>query len=292
MVRLIGKVATIMAAALLGATLLAVTAVAAVPTLRHIASGWWNSPDGLPALPESPQQKYQVHYEAGGLAHARTVARLMPSALVRVEAIHGRPFAHPVTVGVYVSPDTYASANGLGSRSAVGVTFLRRVVLSPALFGRQRARLEAILTHELCHAHLQSWMSQLAYLELPNWFKEGLAVMVSGGGGAEAVSEAQAREAILRGDHIAIRGEGALLDFVTIRMEQQPVMPDTAFRIEMAYRQAGMFTAFLHDQNPGAFARMLNAILDARPFREAVQTTYGADVNALWEGFVEGLKTR
>ncbi len=250
MARLIAKIAKVIAAALVGITLLAAAAVAAVPMLRHIASGWWNSPDGLPALPPNPQEKYQVHYEPGGLAYARTVARLMPAALARVEAIHGRPFAHPVTVGVYVSPAAYVSANGLGSTRAVGMTFLGRVMLSPTLFGRQRDRLEAILIHELCHAHLRGWMTELAWIGLPTWFKEGLAVMVSGGGGAEQVSEAQARDAILRGDHIAVRGEGSLFDFVNIRMVDQPVVPDTSFRIEMAYRQAGMFTAFLHELGP------------------------------------------
>jgi len=287
MVGLIAKFAKIIAAALVGTTLVAAGAVASVPMLRHVASGWWNNPDGLPALPESPQ----VHYEPGALAYARTVARLMPAALAHVEAIHGRPFAQPVTVGVYVSTDAFARANGQGSTRAVGMHFLGRVMLSPSLFGRQRDRLEAILAHEFCHAHLRGWMSELAWLELPTWFKEGLAVMVSGGGAAEHVSEAQARDAILRGDHIAVRGEGSLLDFINIRMEHQPVVPDTSFRIEMAYRQAGMFTAFLQDSNPPAFTRMMNAIMDGRPFGEAVRASYGADVNALWERFVEELRS-
>ena len=290
MVRIITKTAKVVAAALVGTTLVAAGAIASVPMLRHIASGWWNSPDALPALPQVPQDKYQVHYEPGSLAYARTVERLMPAAMARVEAIHGRPFARPVTVGVYVSTDAYVRANGLGSTRAVGMSFLGRVVLSPTLFGRQRDRLEAILTHELCHAHLRGWMSELAYLELPTWFKEGLAVVVSGGGGAEHVSDAQARDAILRGDHIAVRSEGTLLDFVNIRMDRQPVVPETSFRIMLAYRQAGMFTAFLHDSDPSAFAHMMNAVLDGRQFAEAVRTSYGADVNALWERFVEGLR--
>jgi hypothetical protein len=44
----------------------------------------------------------------------------------------------------------------------------------------------------------------MADIRLPNWFKEGLAVMVSGGGGAEFVGEAEARAAIGRGECIAI----------------------------------------------------------------------------------------
>jgi hypothetical protein len=45
------------------ALLLAVAGTAAAfPTVRYIASGLWNVPDRLPALPENGR----VHYEPGG----------------------------------------------------------------------------------------------------------------------------------------------------------------------------------------------------------------------------------
>src|SRR5262249_14754219 len=124
----------------------------------------------------------------------------------RVEAVHGRRFAHPVTVGVYVSPEAFVAANGLGDRGAVGMTFLGHVVLSPVLFSTQRHRLPALGTHELSHAHLDSWIPRPTYVRRPYWCTEVLAVMVSGGGGAEGVSECRSRDAIRRGDHIAIGG--------------------------------------------------------------------------------------
>jgi hypothetical protein len=113
-------IATTIAATAIGFLLLAAVSAAAVPTVRHIASGWWNSPQGLAALPENPQ----VHYEDGASEQARIVAALLPAATARVEAIHGRRFAHAVTVGVYVSPHAFAAANGTGSAGAAGVTFL------------------------------------------------------------------------------------------------------------------------------------------------------------------------
>jgi hypothetical protein len=272
----------------MGFVLLAVVSAAAMPAVRHIASGWWNSPEGLPALPETPQ----VHYEPGAIERARAVAAMLPTAMARVEAIHGRRFAHPVTVGVYASPEAFAAANAGGYSGSVGLTFMGRVILSPDLLTRQRQRLPAILKHELCHAHLQSWMSALTYIRLPNWFKEGLAVMVSGGGGAEGVSERQARDAIRRGDHIAIGSAGSLFagslfEFISIKFERPPEIPSTSFRIQMAYRQAGLFVAFLHDTNPAGFARMLNAILDGRPFAEAVTAGYETDLQTLWSQFAK-----
>jgi hypothetical protein len=271
------------ATTVMGVVLLAAVSAAAVPAVRHIASGWWNNPERLAALPENPQ----VHYEDGAFEYARTVAALLPAAIARVEAIHGRRFAHPVTVAVYVTPKAFIAANGLGDRRSVGMTFLGRVMLSPVLFSTQRHRLPALVTHELSHAHLQSWIAQLTYLRLPHWFTEGLAVMVSGGGGAEGVSEFQARDAIRRGDHIAIESAGSLLNFAAVKFEHPPQIPDTSFRILMAYRQAGLFVTFLHDTNPVGFARMMNAILDGRPLAEAVTTGYETDLHTLWSRFVQ-----
>jgi hypothetical protein len=274
-------------AAATGVVLLVVGATT-MPAVRAVASGWWNDPAKLAALPDAPQ----VHYEAGAADRARAVATLLPTAIARVEAMQGRPFAHPVTVGVYASRDVFAAANGTGFAGAVGVTFLGNVVLSPVLFTTKRQRLPAILTHELSHAHLRSWMSELTYIRLPNWFKEGLAVTASGGGGAEGVSEAQARDAIRRGDRIRIASAGSLFanslfEFIAIRFERPPEVPDTPLRFEMAYRQSGMFVAYLRDANPDSFARMMEAILDGRPFAEAVTAAYGTDLQVLWLRFLQ-----
>lgn len=267
--------------------LLVAVAAASVPQVRHLASGWWNNPDTLAGLPENRR----VRYEEGAIERARIVAALLPAAVARVEAVQGRPFAHPVTIGVYLTPEAYAAAHGGLFPGSVGGTFLGRVMLSPALFTTKRWRLPAILTHELSHAHLRSWVSQLSVMQLPNWFKEGLAVMVSEGGGAEEVSVADARDALRWGDHIAVTNAGSLLDWVGIRMVQPPEIPDTSYRIQMAYRQSSLFVAFLHDSDPVAFAAMMRALLDGQPLGEAVETGYHADLQALWLRFLQSTGT-
>src|SRR5262245_59539429 len=153
----------------------AAATAAASPTIRHVVSGLWNLPDHLPALPDDKQ----VHYQQGAEDYARVVSAMLPSAIARVETVHGRPFAHPVLLGVYVPREAFASANGGGSATAFGARFGGRVNLSPRLYAKQRERLPAILTHELSHAHIQSWISANAYIHLPNWLKEGLAVVAA-----------------------------------------------------------------------------------------------------------------
>ena len=103
-----------------------------------------------------------------------------------------------------------------------------------------------------------------------------------------SVAKAIAVAATALGLFVASAGaapQGSLFDWVAIRMER-PEAPDTRFRIEMAYRQANMFVAFLRDTNPVAFAATMRAILDGRPFAEAVETGYHTDVEALWLRFV------
>jgi len=263
--------------------LFAVASASTVPQVRHIASGWWNNPEALAGLPENRQ----VRYEEGALDRARVVAGLLPAAIAHVEAVQGRSFRHRVFIGVYLTPEAYAAANGTGVSGAAGANFLGRVILSPSLFTTKRGRLATILTHELSHTHLRSWMSEFTFIAVPNWFKEGLAVVVSDGGGAEEVSVADARDAIRWGDQIAVTREGSLFDWVGVRMERPPQVPDTSLRVQMAYRQAGMFVAFLRDTNPAAFAAMMQAILDGRPFAEAIETGYQADIQALWLRFVK-----
>ncbi len=278
----VAKMAAVAAGAL---SCLVVVSAAAVPQVRSAASGWWNSPETLAGLPDNRH----VRYEEGAIDRARMVADLLPAAIARVEAAQGRPFAHPVVVGAYRTPQAFAAANGSGDPGAVGVSFLGNVILSPPLFTTQRGRLPGILTHELSHAHLRTWISELKMLALPNWFKEGLAVWVSDGGAAEHVSVAQARDAILWGDRIVVNDAGSLLDWIGIRMEQPPEIPDTAQRTVMAYRQAGMFVAFLHDSDPIAFARMMQAVLDGRTFGDAVETGYHAPLQALWGRFMQSM---
>jgi hypothetical protein len=265
----------------LALTAIGAGAALAVPRTRHLISGLLNMPDRMPALAADSQ----VHYQPGAEDFARDVAALLPDAIARVEAVHGRPFAHPVIVGVYATPEAYAAANGLGSVVPVGVTIFGRVNLSPKLFGPQHQRLRAILTHELSHAHIQGWIGEYAYLYLPNWFKEGLAVMLSSGGGAELVGEDEARAAIRRGERIVIDKTGGLSKLTDVPLEKEPENRPAWYPVVLAYREAGMFVNYLRESDRPAFDRMMDAVLDDRSFAEAVAVGYHDNARSLWEKF-------
>lgn len=258
-------------------------AAVAVPKTRHLISGLWNLPDRMPALAANGQ----VHYEPGAEDFAGDVDALLPDAIARVEAVHGRPFAHPVIVGVYATSEAYMAANGLASMAPVGVTFFGRINLSPKLFHPQHHRLRAILTHELSHAHIQGWIGGYAYMRLPKWFKEGLAVMVSGGGGAELVSDDDARSAIRRGEKIAINDVGDPTDLSDLRVTEDIADQPPWYPVVLGYREAGMFVNYLRESDRSAFDRMMTAILDDRPFVDAVSAGYHDNVGSLWDKFLK-----
>jgi hypothetical protein len=174
----------------------------------------------------------------------------------------------------------------------VGVTFAGRVILSPKLFRPQHQRLRAILTHEMSHAHIQGWIGG-SYFRLPPWFKEGLAVMISGGGGAELVSEREARAAIDRGEQIAIDDASSPQTTIDIRFDRAPEKQNPSwYPIVLAYRQAGMFVSYLRESDGPAFDRMMSAILDGRSFAEAVSVGYHDDVRSLWQKFANSTADR
>ena len=278
------KIAAVSTFALIGA---GGGAVATIPMLRHYLVALVNDPRDLPAL----ESDARVHFQPDAKACALDVAALLPAAIARVEIAQGRPFARSPTIGVYVSYDAYARANGLENPNIAATSRSGRVILSPTLCGKERARLPGVLTHELSHAHLSGWRSSLFSARPPSWFTEGLAVMVSGGGGAEGVSEAEAAAAICRGYAIVVKDEGLWVDFASIPFEIDPPRDNLAMpRQRLAYRQAAMFVAWLRERDPDAFARLLLRIENGELFRDLFRASYAASSSEQWRNFVAHLR--
>ena len=110
--------------------------------------------------------------------------------------------------------------------------------------------------------------------------------MLSGGGGAELVSEDEARDAIQRGEKIVIDDAGSLRKLTDVALEKEPANRPSWYSVVLAYREAGMFVNYLRDSDRSAFDRLMNAILDDRPFTEAVTIGYHTNVLSQWKEFV------
>jgi hypothetical protein len=82
------------------------------------------------------------------------------------------------------------------------------------------------------------------------------------------------------------------MNFIEFRLEKAPPYKPQWYPIVMAYRQAGMFVTYLRDSDRPAFDLMMKAILDGRPFAEAVTAGYHTDAPSLWLRFVQVLAGR
>lgn len=222
----------------------------------------------------------RVRYEPGAEDAAVTVARALPEAIATVERAHFRPFGKPVRIYVCATTTSF-DRYGRGVQGAGGFVLNERLFLSPKPTNTAE-RLPRLLVHELSHLHLEQQLGMIrAARRLPGWFKEGLAVFVAKGGGAETVNESAARDAIVSGRVFRLDRKGSVL---------HPQTPSRdGLDPHLFYRESAMFVAFLARQNPTAFERLLGGIHDGDAFALAVQRAFGVDLPVLWQRFVQSL---
>lgn len=281
------RFAKIAAMGALAPALAAAISLAIRPDLRHALTALLNDPEKLPAF----ESDARIRFEPAAQVCAEAVAAILPDAIARIESEHGRPFAKPPVVGVYNSFGAYARANGLGEPNVAGVSRAGRALLSPALCDSERYRLAGVLTHELSHVHLFGWRPRRAPRP-PQWFTEGLAVMVSDGGAAEGVSDAQAAQTIRDGFRI-VPDERPWMLFSAIRFEKEPPV-DPALglatsRQRLAYRQAALFVGWLRARDADGFSQLLRRLERGDGFDAAFAAALGATPGERWRDFVAGL---
>lgn len=231
----------------------------------------WRSTDHFVSSPGDAR----VRCEPGAESFAIAVVRALPAAISTVEQRQGRPFRRPVVVHVCATPESFAAFGG--PRGAGGFVFNGRLFLSPKLLGTPD-RIPRILTHELSHLHLSEPHSLIGYARtIPSWFKEGLAVVVSDGGGAENVSDDEARAALAAGRGFQPEWTGHLLFERSGRSYDLPE--------HLWYRECALLVQFLRDRDASAFQRLLQALDAGTTFRAALEQSYQQEPVALLAAF-------
>lgn len=230
--------------------------------------------DGFLRLDQDPQ----IRYEKGALNLAESLAPYLDPAIHTVETQQGK-FKTPVIIYVPGSVDSFSDycASTRPSACVIG----ERLFISAKLFNDKK-RLPGILSHELSHLQLTQAMGVWDYqTHLPTWLKEGLAVYVSNGSGAEGVSVQKAADAITRGKTFKPNASGSLLFRKTA----------SSFDLNphMFYRQSAMFVQWLHDRNPEEFQQLLHALKKGKMLNDALISIYGFGVQQGWSRFVSDI---
>ncbi len=217
-----------------------------------------------------------ISYEASAEPLASAIAGYLPEAIARIEAAEGLEFIRPVTFRVFADWKNYEKYGAGVAGAAAAVTVFDRINFSPKLLV-QPERVRAVLTHELSHALLHQRIG-LWSLTLPSWFNEGLAVLVSDGGGAETVPETEAVAAIHRGERFTPDESESVFGH---RFGASFGLPEHMF-----YRQSALFVGYMRKRDPQKFKALLSTLSEPESLGAAVQRHYSMTIAQLWEEFL------
>lgn len=230
------------------------------------------------------QSNPDVRYDTGSQEMADRIAKAISHSRQVVEQTHGATFTHAQQLFV-CHADCFTTfvpvSNEVAAAQFGNAIFMNDEVLT--LREQHRGMpVENFLTHELAHLLLYQRAGPVAYIRVPSWFREGIAVAVSNGAGAEACTPTEAAQNILEGKNFDPAEVGSLLRDRTAQ--------SYGLRTSIFYRQAGMFVEYLRERNPTAFQAALKGILDGQDFQESFGRTYGQSISSQWPDFVVSMR--
>lgn len=221
----------------------------------------------------------RVWVEPGFTAYGARVAAALPASITQVEQAHHLPFAR--TPRVYVcGSDACFRRWVLTPKLSAAVVPDNRLILSPNLDGRERARLPALLTHELAHLHLGQRIGHY-HSTLPIWFHEGWASLTAAGGGAEFTSDAAAHEAIRAGRRVNLAARDT--------PDRRHRAAASNLSIHEFYRQSMQLVGWLRAHDEARFRALVLAVQDNTDFEIAFWNVYGAAPATVLAGFYDGV---
>ena len=207
----------------------------------------------------------RVWVEPGFEAYGERVAGVLPAAIAQVEAAHYQAFAAPPRVYVCGSAPCF-KRYVLTPRLSAAVVPDNRLILSPNLDGRERARLPTLLTHELAHLHLGQRIGHY-HSGIPAWFHEGWASLAASGGGAEYATDAQAYAAIRAGRRVNL--------IVRDTRDKRHRAAASALSIYEFYRQSMLIVSWLKARDEARFRAFVLTLQDNADFDIAFWDSYG-----------------
>jgi hypothetical protein len=224
-----------------------------------------------------------VRYYAGSEGLAERMVKAVPDSIATVERRHGVPFKQAPKM--YVCDTKCFVRFAPFNQHTPAAHFADSIFMHDDVLRSRELKHnmppERFLTHELSHLLLYQYLGPIGYMQVPAWFREGLAVSVSGGAGAEGATPRDAALSILAGKSFDAAEAGSVF--------RNRTSATYGLRSSIFYRQAGMFVDYLREADPAAFQQSLLNILEGAAFQQSFYLAYGKPVASLWEGFVEHL---
>jgi hypothetical protein len=224
----------------------------------------------------------RVLAQPGVEAITQRVVQALPQALKLMQESQGASLDKPFGIYVFASESEYTSRGACPPMSRA-CAFRGNLSISPRL-AAELDTVPAILAHELSHVLLQQRMGMFKATRIPPWFAEGLAVMVSDGGGAEGVGQEEVSQAFKAGKHFTP-------DMASLPMTQKTAghfnLPHRLF-----YRQAALFVKYLKEQKTAEFDALMGRLHAGMAFQDAFGRSFSQSVEVLWQEFLKAQSSR
>lgn len=226
----------------------------------------------------------QIRYYKEAEGMAQRLAEAMDASVQKVERMNGRTFLDPPKVFV-CDADCFFQFSTM-QRTVPAGHFMDSVFMNDPELRRKEQQFsmapENFLVHELTHLLFYQHAGAIAYMRTPAWFREGWAVVVSGGAGAQACSPEEAVRHLLAGSSFDPAEEGSLF---RNRTASSYALPYPVF-----YRQAAMFVDYLRKSDQSAFQDALHSLFDGDDFQKAFEHAYGRPIASHWLNFKAGVQ--
>jgi hypothetical protein len=259
---------------LISISVILLIAIAAVPIWRSAALVYV-----LPKTGFAPSSDPRVLMQSGqtALDLSTLVTKHLPAAIDQVQKTQGYTLDKPLKLYVFDNEADYMRLGGCptGSRACV---FGSQLSLAPKHMGEPDT-VFAILTHELSHVLLQQRLGTWKISRIPPWFLEGLAVMVSDGGGSEGVGPQDAAAAIKSGQRFTPDMSKNWLSQKTASHYQLPH--------RLFYRQSALFVQHLKTTHSENFDSLLRRMHSGMSFHEAFERSFTQSIDVLCDEFLK-----
>lgn len=208
-----------------------------------------------------------VRYLPGSQVLADRFAASLEHSMKIVEQFHSAKFTHPPQV--FVCKTECVTVYAPGSNNDPATQYGDSIFMNEDLIlQREQQRgipADGFLVHELAHLLLYQRAGVIAYLRVPAWFKEGIAVVTSSGAGVSA-TPAEAAQSIQDGKFFDPAEPGSMF--------RNRTAPSYGLPASIFYRESTLFVQYLKDQNPTSFKLALNAVLNGEDFQDSFRRAY------------------
>jgi len=223
----------------------------------------------------------RILYEDGAEKVANEVSRNLNNAMKAVESRQFGKFIESVKVYAFASPESFSNFSGISDK-ARGASVDNEIYLS-GLMLELPDEVYGMVGHELSHVQLSQTLGVISFNRtIPRWFREGLAIYVSDGGGAPRNYEKETTDMFIQGKHFIPEVEGSLINrsFKTT----EPIGP------RMFYSQSGIFVKYLANTYPEKFKNFLLNIQKRKQFEENFKESFGKSVADIFQSYIKTLK--